>query len=379
MKKNMIYIIMILLLALVIVYFIFKDNIAFLNKDKASTKVESTQILQEKIVQTPEVKDKALENFYKNIHITGLAKDGIAPIEDPKYISISEADLFLEDWDRVFVYEAKEGTFIYPQRILVWHEIVNEYIDNESISITYCPLTASTIGYTGDSGLHSDNTYGTSGNLLNSNLVMYDRKTLSNIPQILGTGVDSELEGVTLNTRPVHWAVWSDVISVFTDAKVLSTETGFIRNYNLDPYGSYLPYDKKSYYISGPPSFSLMNDNDGTFQDKKIVVGVKHLSDYVAVDPLKVKDEMVINFPIGSIKAAAFYDNKLNAVRVFNSNINGTNLVFINEDSQIVDQNNTVWQSNGVSENNESLTPLTYFDVLWFAWHAYYPDTEVIK
>ena len=68
---------------------------------------------------------------------------------------------------------------------MVWHEIVNETVNNESVSITYCPLTGSVIGYKGNIGEHTDTTYGTSGDLLNSNLVMYDRASQSYIPQFL--------------------------------------------------------------------------------------------------------------------------------------------------------------------------------------------------
>ena len=71
---------------------------------------------------------------------------------------------------------------VYPQRILVWHEIVNEDIDNERISITYCPLTGSAIGYYGKLATY-DTSYGTSGKLINSNLVMYDREKIATGPK----------------------------------------------------------------------------------------------------------------------------------------------------------------------------------------------------
>jgi len=380
MRRNLIFIVLSLILIIVIVFFVLKGTTRLLRVIEPGRESASTQEPEKSanIIQ-PEEKDEKLAVFNNSITITGLSKDGIPPIENPKYISIDEADVLLEDWDRVFVYEADEGVFIYPQRILVWHEIVNETIDGEVVSITYCPLTASTICYTGDDGINTDNTYGTSGNLLNSNLVMYDRKTDSYIPQILGTGVNNALEGVVLETNPIHWAEWSDVVETYSEAKVLSTETGFNRDYNKDPYGSYLPYDKKSYYISGEPMFELMNDNDGTFEDKKIVVGAKHEKDYIALDPDKVREEKVLSFSFGSVNAIAFYDSSLNTVRVFNANHKGAELEIGFENNQFIDQDGIIWGSNGISESGERLEPLTYFDVLWFAWHAYYPDTEVIK
>ena len=145
------------------------------------------------------------EELNKNIVNTSLSKDDIHPLEDPVYISVENAN-FLEDADKVFIYEANDSVYIFPQMIMVWHEIVNEIIDGESVSITYCPLTGSVIGYEGNIGGHNDNTYGTSGNLLNSNLVMYDRNTDSTIPQIFGIAINNSLEGLELKTKPVYWA-----------------------------------------------------------------------------------------------------------------------------------------------------------------------------
>jgi len=316
--------------------------------------------------------------FNNNILETSLAKDSIPPIENPIYTSIEEADLVFEDWDRMFVYEASDGVYVYPQRIMVWHEIVNDTIDGLPISVTYCPLTSSVIAYTGDDGLHTDNTYGTSGNLLNSNLVMYDRNADSRIPQILGVGVSGELNGFALNTKPIHWAQWSDVVNTYKEAFVLSTETGFNRDYNRDPYGTYLPYDKWSYYQIGEPNFPLMRDNDGTFTDVKLVVGVKSENDIIALDPELAANEGVVNFSVGETKAVAIFDNNLMTVRVFIANSYGENLTLSLEDGELTDQNSKVWSEKGISEQGDYLEPMTHFDVFWFAWHAYYPDTQII-
>jgi hypothetical protein len=317
--------------------------------------------------------------YFENITSGGPSKDGIPPIELPQYISIQEAEEYLTDKDKVFIYEGDEGVFIYPQKILVWHEIVNDNIDRKDISITYCPLTGSAICYLGESGPFLNNTFGTSGKLINSNLVMYDRASDSYIPQILGIGINNELEGLIIETEPIHWANWEDAIAFYPEASVLSTETGFIRNYDSDPYGSYNPEGENSYYYSGEPIFPVMNKNDGTFPDKKVVVGIKYLDQVVAVDPSLVEEQKFLNFDIASQKLIAFYDSRLKMVRVFRASIGNELLIFESHDQKIFDQRGIQWFTNGISEKNEELETLTYFDVMWFAWYAYYPDTEVIK
>lgn len=315
--------------------------------------------------------DNDFQILRDNILSGGPPKDGIPPIDEPIYISVAESD-YLNDEEKVFVYEADEGIFIYPQRILVWHEIVNDVIDDEQLAITYCPLTGSTICYLGDAN-HPDNTYGTSGKLLNSNLVMYDRKTDSYIPQILGIGINNTLENTILPSKPIHWANWNDAKALYPHAKVLSLETGFFRDYNSDPYGSYLPDTENSYYHVGGPIFPVLNIS-GEFQDKKIVTGIKHGNEVIAIDPLLVRKEKYVEFKIHDLDAVAIFDENLKTTRVFSRTIDGQVKNLRPVESGLEDDNGQIY-----AFTDEALTPLVYFDVMWFAWYAYYPETEVIK
>ncbi|MCK5128363.1 MAG: DUF3179 domain-containing protein [Clostridiales bacterium] len=367
MKKPIVIIIITVLIILValMIYIIYSD---------IRTSKDTNVVKQ--IIPTAQPLQINYSDYNQNIVSTPLQKDSIAPIDAPKYVSIEQADAFLVDKSKVFVYEAKDGVYIYPQKILIWHEIVNEPIDGEAISVTYCPLTGSAICYLGDVANHKDNTYGTSGKLINSNLLMYDRDTDSYIPQILGIGINNQLEGVTLATHPIHWANWEDVKSTYDSAQVLSLDTGYERDYFLDPYGSYEFAYEDSYYQSEEIMFPIMNENDGAFSEKKVVVGVKYKDYVLALDPLLVENQNVVNFTISDIKAVAFYDEQLKVVRVFDAEM----LQFSYEKGQIKDQHNAVWTPLGTSEDvGTALSPLTYFDVMWFAWHAYYPDTEVVR
>jgi hypothetical protein len=256
---------------------------------------------------------------------------------------------------------------------------VNEIIDGASVSITYCPLTGSVIGYEGNVGNHSNNTYGTSGKLFNSNLVMYDRATDSYIPQILGEAVNNELEGNKLRTRPVHWADWIDAKTAYPDAKVLSLATGHSRDYFRDPYGSYNPDAASSYYTDGDPMLKVMNENDGTFSNKKVVIGIKSGAGRLAVDPDIIKDAGFFEFKIDGKKGVAFYDEGLKAVRVFYSTLDDSELSFSISDGIISDNRGVRWNIRGISDKSETLNPMTHFDVMWFAWYAYYPDTAILK
>lgn len=102
-------------------------------------------------------------------------KDCIPAIDNPKFISASEAERLnqIKDDDVVFAVFHKGEAKVYPQRILNWHEIINDTVSGDPIIVTFCPLCGTSIGYERP----SDTTFGVSGKLVNSNLVMYDRKT----------------------------------------------------------------------------------------------------------------------------------------------------------------------------------------------------------
>lgn len=337
------------------------------------TSNERTAVEPTAPVVVPAVVEQNIDYAYleENLLAGGPPKDGIPPIDEPKYITV-EASNYLNDLEKVFVYEADEGVFIYPQRILVWHEIVNDVIDGHMVSITYCPLTGSTICYHPTDG-YPENTYGTSGSLLNSNLVMYDRATDSYFPQILGIGITDDLKAVELSSNPIHWANWIDAKTAYPDAKVLSLETGFFRDYESDPYGSYLPDSDRTYYKAGGPIFPVLNQSS-TFLEKKVVVGVKHNNAVLAIDPDKVNASKVIHFEIDDLGAVAFYDETLKTVRVFDA----SNQSFTPTEGGFLNQDDVFFSYKGVSEN-QILEPITYFDVMWFAWYAFYPETEVIR
>lgn len=349
------------------------------NVDNSIQNIVEMSPTPDKITTDYSENSSVYQHYLDNISSGGPPKDGIPPIEEAKYTSIHEAMDRMKPFDKVFVYEGEDSTYLYPQNILVWHEIVNDVIEGEQVSITYCPLTGSTICYLGDVAQHDNNTYGTSGKLLNSNLVMYDRATDSYIPQIFGTGINGPLEGISLDTRPIHWANWEDAILAYPEAKVLSDETGFLRDYDRDPYGSYQPEDNKSYYANDGVMFPLMNQHEGLYSDKKVVIGVKGKDAVTALDPMKVRNDKVLYFAVGSENVVAFWDDALKTVRVYNPEFEGSTLEFSLKGTSFIDQLEREWNIKGQGTEGQQLSTVTYFDVMWFAWFAYYPETEVIQ
>lgn len=287
--------------------------------------------------------DERLTGYNDNIQSGGPPPDGIPPVQEPQYHSMAEADFLMDDQDVVFIVEAENMVYIYPQRILVWHEIVNEDFDGEKVSITYCPLTGSAIGYKGSfAGIETD--FGTSGKLINSNLVMYDRETDSYIPQILGIAVEGDLKGQRLEEFPVLWSTWGNVKDTFEEMRVLSESTGFIRDYNRDPYGSYV--EGSGYYYNNTLVFPVMYQ-DEQFERKEVMIAGRVKEHPFAIPKAVLAEEKNVSFTVEEYSLIANYDEDLDTARIF---IDDGEETFVNS-----------------------------YDVMWFAWYAFFPETMVYE
>ena len=180
-----------------------------------------------------------LEAYIAFLRSGGPPPDGIPSIDDPVFIPASRARLDPDDMVIGFAHEGQARA--YPQRILVHHEIVNDQVGGLNVAITYCPLTATAQGFK-----RGSTTLGVSGQLLNSNLVLFDRETRSYFSQINATGLTGQHRGRTLDEVNVIWTTWGRWREAHPDTEVLSEETGHLRNYARDPYGGYNPI--RGYY-----------------------------------------------------------------------------------------------------------------------------------
>lgn len=302
----------------------------------------------------------------------GPPRDGIPAVDSPRFVSAAEADAFLKDSDIVFglVYEGVVRA--YPQKVLVWHEIVNDVVAGVKLAVTYCPLTGTVLAFLRVVD-GAETTFGTSGSLLNSNLVMYDRATASYWPQVLGVAVTGKQVGKRLGEVPMVWTTWGRWKARYPQTEVLSRETGFLRSYGSDPYGS---YERDSYYTVGGPFFPVRHE-DGRLPAKEVVVGLREGGDALAVAKAKVKEAGVLNLALGEKPVLFVYDEGLDAVVVYSRLVGGKVLSFRLEGGSFVDEGGVRWSLGGVSARGR-LERLPAFDAMWFAWVAFYPETELV-
>jgi len=296
----------------------------------------------------------------------GPAKDGIPSIDEPEFVGADAAD-YLDPGDPVFGV-ARDGTAkAYPQKILAQHEIVNDELAGTNVAVTYCPLTGTVQGFE-----RGATTFGVSGRLINSNLVMYDRATEAWWPQILATSIpgpwneDPELR--SLREFRLVWTTWEQWRAHRPETTVLSTRTGHAKNYERDPYGSYNP--RGGYYDGDSLLFPALNESD-RFPKKTVVMGARTADGAAAFLKRSLRDRRVMTGTIGEVPVIAVSDPRLD-----------TGYVYRNPDEHGFEPDgDAVTGPDGASHAPDAL-PLDRihtFDAMWFAWAGYYPDTDVYE
>ncbi len=320
-------------LKIVIFALVLAAGFFYLNSDKQTQGVtELTPVEAEEGIQTTDRGVKFLVDPSK-IRSGGPPKDGIPAIDNPKYVTVEEADAWIQDNELVLAIDYKGVKRVYPFQILVWHEIVNDNIAGDPILITYCPLCGSGIAF--ERTINGEEVeFGTSGKLYNSNLVMYDRKTDSYWTQINGLAIVGPLTGTRLTPISIDTVVWRDWKVAHPDSEVLSQDTGIRRQYGRDPYGSY--YED---------SFLLfpVESSDDRVHPKTVIFGIEVEGAYKAYKEDDLKESGVIE-----------------------DTVNGVSVKVERDDAGIVKITNLDTGGEIVKERD-----------FWFAWYAFHPETDL--
>lgn len=167
----------------------------------------------------------------------GPPRDGIPAILDPAFVRASD-ETRLDDREPVMSYVPDQGPArAYPIRYLMWHEIVNDLVDNRPIAVTFCPLCNT--GMIFDRHLEGRPlTFGVSGLLRHSDMIMYDHQTESWWQQALGEGIAGQLTGQKLTQLPAWMESWAAFRDAHPDGLVMD-EPDWRRAYGSNPYRNY--------------------------------------------------------------------------------------------------------------------------------------------
>ena len=327
---------------------------------------------------------------YNEIFSGGVPRDGIPPLDNPSFTSVQQADAWLEAKEPVISFELNGEAKAYPLQILTWHEIVNDTVGGVPVVATFCPLCNSAIVFDRRLG---DVVYdfGVSGNLRNSDLIMWDRQTESWWQQLTGDAIVGELTGENLNLLPATIISWEDFRDSHPDALVLSRETGFSRNYGFNPYVGYDRVDKPPFLFFGAEDDRLLPMERVaafTLGDSSVAFPFPLLETEGVIHHTIDGKDLVIFFKPGTRSAldGSFIgeSKEVGATGVFERGLDGQRLTFRALDSGFEDEEtgsrwNILGQAVAGPLTGQQLIPVIHANHFWFAWAAFRPNTEVFR
>lgn len=221
----------------------------------------------------------------------GPGKDGIPALTNPKFVSVKEASKNTKDDVDGIVVSSLNVVKFYPYNIMVWHEIVNDVVGDKALAITFCPLCGSAIVFDAEIKGKAEQ-FGVSGKLYESNLLMYDKSTESLWSQSIGTAVVGDRTGEKLTVYPSQVLSFKAFKEKWPNAEVLSTDTGYGRNYAFYPYGDYDNNDSLYFPIS---------IKDNRFPSKEIMFVVNAYDKSVAF-PVNQLNSSIASVDVGGNK-----------------------------------------------------------------------------
>lgn len=280
----------------------------------------------------------------------GPGKDGIPAIDRPRFAPAPKID-FLKPLEPVIELVVNGDARAYPLQILIWHEIANDRVGGVPVAVTFCPLCDTAIVFDRRArGKLLD--FGTTGDLRNSDLVMYDRQTESWWQQIGGEAVVGFYTGRSLRELPARIVSWREFEQRHPKGLVLTRDTGFSRPYGQNPYTG---YDN----VNSPPFFPAKNLGDRRLPPKERVVFVDFGKKAVAVPFSVLAKQKVVRVSL------AGHELTVRVTGTANSSL----------DSAAIAEGRRVLTTE-VTENGK---PVVYSEPFWFAVASFRPKTVIVK
>lgn len=313
----------------------------------------------------------------------GPGIDGIPAVDNPIFTQ-NFASQLISDASLVVGVKIGDEVRAYSHVILDLHEVVNDefLIDGEMqpVSINYCPLTGSAMLWKGK--MESVNpTFGVSGLLLNSNLVLWDRETGSYWSQMLEQSIQGA-ERLSIPDRlqvvETTWGAWK---AMYPQTSLMTTDTGFSQPYGFYPYGTYR--------TDNSLLFNVNNIGDGRLHPKERVVGINvgtsskvypisTFSGGVSVVNDTVNDMDIVVTGSSIDKFGVIFNRQLEDCTVLHfSPVQGQHPVVM-EDSE-----GSQWDIFGTAVNGPragtQLQKTNSYIAYWFAWTAFFPGTVIFQ
>jgi hypothetical protein len=344
--------------------------------------------------------------FVPDFDTQGLREIPLAP-----FVTVSQAAQWLNAREPVMVVEIGAEAKAYPIQILTWHEIANDTVGGVPVAVTFCPLCNTALVFDRRIDLSGEalaralernprlaqtsgpvtvtTTFGVSGLLYNSDLVMFDAATHTLWTQILGEGIVGTLTGSVLERIPTQMVAFGDFAETFPAGMVLSRETGFRRDYGRNPYTG---YDRPT-----QAPFLFREAIDGRLPAMERVValtiGESDLAfPFTALREVRAVNEVEAGVPFAVLwspgttsaldQSSIAASRDVGATGVFDRRVDGRVLTFEPAETGFRDlETGSTWTLLGRATAGPlagaQLERIEHGNHFWFAWAAFKPDVRI--
>lgn len=264
----------------------------------------------------------------------GVPRDGIRSLITPK---VSDKNMSVPETTEVLGVRFNGQARAYPVKILNFHEAVNDTLGGIPIVVTFCPLCGSGVSFVSKTKEESL-TFGISGLLYNSDVLLYDHQTESLWSQLMGKAISGPLSGEELEQIPTDRMTWEQWEKLNLNTTLGAYETKYPINYEQEPYREYLSSDQLMFPV---------NKQNRKIENKEMVIGVTYKGKYKA-------------YPFAELKSTTGKIEDILAGEPITIHFNK--------------ESNKAWLSREDWDKGVKSTVL-----FWFAWYAFHPETEIYK
>lgn len=273
----------------------------------------------------------------------GVPREGIPALFNPTFSKPADAGAaYLKENDLVLGAVINGVARAYPENILWWHEIINDNLGGQDVIMSFCPLTGSGLFF----------------------------KRPEN-----GNSITK------LELLPIVETTWSQWKLLYPNSTVVSSATGFGRDYQVYPYSNYRAEDTS-------PLFPLQTGSiDTRFPEKHPVLGIMVNGKQKAYPFSVLENNPVVNDVVNGKEILIVSDVKNHLVIPYSRNLNGKLLNFeiLSEFPFRMkdDQNGSVWNMKGEAISggfiSQKLDQVPAYTAFWFAWAIFWPQTAVYE
>ncbi len=264
----------------------------------------------------------------------GPPRDGIPAIDKPLFIPAGRATVVASE--RVMGVFYKGIAKAYPIRILNRHEIVNDAFDQTGVVVSYCPLCGSGVVFLLPQS-ERGNTYGVSGLLYNSDVLLYDRESESLWSQLMLKAISGRRRGEKLTLLAATHTTWGQWQKRYPESVLLSEASAPDVRYDNNPYADY----EKSEQLWFP-----VQHKSGDLRNKERVLGLS----------------------INGVDKAYPHSELANASAEFEDVVGGKKV-------------RVVWSAESQSAYvlDSKGQQLPSVSAYWFAWFSFHPQTQIYR